>query len=765
MEGAAVTVGALSAAAPPTRGSAPVLAETKLQIPAPRADAVPREALVGVLIAGGGTRLTLVDAPPGSGKTSLLSQWNADPREERPFAWISLDGGDNDPVRFWDGVIAALRTVVPDTGADAQTALHSPGTTVGDHVLPLLVNELAALAKPLVLVLDDYHVVSNEALHDGVALLIERLPATVHLVISTRSDPALPLGRLRARAQLTEIRIGELRFSRDEAERFLNDVLGLDLEARDVARLQERTEGWVAGLQLAGLSLRGREDRAAFIESFAGDDRQIVDYLGFEVLDDQSQTVRDFMLRTSILDRLSGPLCAHVAEMDDAAQLLAALEHANLFVLALDSKRDWYRYHQLFAELLRHELAQTHPDLIPILHRRAAEWYRNEGAIHEAIEHATAASDFAYSIELITMHWYEFLQRGRLETVAGWIDGLPASTVTNEPNLCLTKAWLGVNMGRLDLVDRWLGAAERLAAERPDAGQLPPLESGIASLRAIHRYMGGNVGAAVDAGRHALDLERGGPASPWRPVGCPVLGLALHWRGHADDALATLSDAARIAGEDGNHLAAMHASGGIAAIVYQRGDLEAAEHYAAQATAIAHEHGLGEHWAGSLSAAVLGQVLDRRGHVDEADRAIAHAVELANRGVALVEIAYGLVALAEVRHERGRNDEAQLLRQRARAAVGGCADAGILGELMMRLERRLAVEPQAAPTSGTGEPLSDAELAVLRLLRSDLSQREIGAELFISLNTVKTHARNIYRKLAVATRADAVSRARDLELL
>ena len=313
---------------------------------------------MGALVSGGGTRLTLVDAPPGSGKTSLLSQWHADPREGRPFAWVSLDGGDNDPVRFWDGVIAALRTVVPDAGADAQTALHSPGTTVSDHVLPLLVNELAALAEPLVLVLDDYHAISNEALHDGVALLIERLPATVHLVISTRSDPALPLGRLRARAQLTEIRIGELRFNRDEAERFLNGVLGLELEAHDVARLQERTEGWVAGLQLAGLSLRGREDRAAFIESFAGDDRQIVDYLGFEVLDDQSQTVRDFLLRTSILDRLSGPLCAHVAETDDAAQLLAELEHANLFVVALDSKRAWYRYHQLFAELLRHELAQ-----------------------------------------------------------------------------------------------------------------------------------------------------------------------------------------------------------------------------------------------------------------------------------------------------------------------------------------------------------------------------------------------------------------------
>ena len=533
----------------------------------------------------------------------------------------------------------------------------------------------------------------------------------------------------------------------------------------DVARLQERTEGWVAGLQLAGLSLRGREDRAAFIESFAGDDRQIVDYLGFEVLDDQSQTVRDFLLRTSILDRLSGPLCAHVAETDDAAQLLAELEHANLFVVALDSKRAWYRYHQLFAELLRHELAQAHPDLIPILHRRAAEWYRNEGAIHEAIEHATAASDFAYAIELITIHWYEFLQRGRLETVAGWIDGLPASTVTNEPNLCLTKAWLGVNMGRLDEVDRWLGAAERLAAERPDAGErrhsnrgspaFAPSTATWAGTSAPRSMRDDTRSTSSAAARHRRGAPSDARCSAWPCTGgATPTTRSQHSRMPLASPARTATTSPRC-----THLADLRRLSTSAATSRPRST------YAAQATAIADEHGLGEHWAGSLSAAVLGQVLDRRGHVDEADGAIAHAVELANRGVALVEIAYGLVALAEVRHERGMTDDAQVLRQRARAAVGGCADAGILGELMMRLERRLAVELQAAPTSGTGESLSDAELAVLRLLRSDLSQREIGAELFISRNTVKTHARNIYRKLAVATRADAVSRARELELL
>ena len=719
---------------------------------------------MGALVSGGGTRLTLVDAPPGSGKTSLLSQWHADPREGRPFAWVSLDGGDNDPVRFWDGVIAALRTVVPDAGADAQTALHSPGTTVSDHVLPLLVNELAALAEPLVLVLDDYHAISNEALHDGVALLIERLPATVHLVISTRSDPALPLGRLRARAQLTEIRIGELRFNRDEAERFLNGVLGLELEAHDVARLQERTEGWVAGLQLAGLSLRGREDRAAFIESFAGDDRQIVDYLGFEVLDDQSQTVRDFLLRTSILDRLSGPLCAHVAETDDAAQLLAELEHANLFVVALDSKRAWYRYHQLFAELLRHELAQAHPDLIPILHRRAAEWYANEGAIHEAIEHATAASDFAYAIELITVHWYEFLQRGRLETVAGWIDGLPATTVTNEPNLCLTKAWLGVNMGRLDEVDRWLGLAERLAAERPDAGQLPPLESGIASLRAIHRYMGGNVGAAVDAGRHALDLERGGPASPWRPSDArcsawPCTGGATPTT-RSQHSRRPLASPARTATTSPRctHLAGLRRLSTSAATSRPRSTTRHGDRDCRRARP---RRALGG-FAVRRRTGPGARPPRPRGRGRRGDRTRRRAGQ-SRRGP----------GRDRLRARGPRRSPARAGNER-RSTGATPARAGGGRRLRRRRDPRRAddaprappaAEPQAAPTSGTAEPLSDAELAVLRLLRSDLSQREIGAELFVSRNTVKTHARNIYRKLAVATRADAVSRARQLELL
>ena len=747
----------------PIAGSRPVIAGTKLQIPPTRSGAIRRAQLVGELVDRAQSRLTLVAAPAGSGKTSLLAEWHSDPREQRSFAWISLDVADNDPVRFWDGVIASLRTVDPALGVSAESALHSPGTTIDEHMLPLLINELSDRNEAIVLALDDYHAIDNGRIHGQIEAFIERLPLSMHVAIATRSDPPLALGRLRARAQLTEIRAADLRFDATQAEAFLNETLGLDLDRNDVVALHDRTEGWIAGLQLAGLSLRDRDDRSEFIASFAGDDRQIVDYLGYEVLDHQSEAVREFLLQTSILDRLSAPLCAAITQREDSAALLEELERANLFVVALDPKREWYRYHHVFSDLLRHELSQAHPESVRELHQRAAAWYADQGEAHEAIEHSTAAGDVRTAMDLITAHWYEFLQGGRAATVAGWIDRLPAEQVAADPNMCLIKAWLGINLGRLDEVDRWIGAADELTEASEGSAEMPPLESGVASLQAIHRYMDGSIGEAVEAGRHALDLERGGPPSPWRPVGCPVLGLALHWHGEDERALAALREAVAIAKVDANHLAAMHASAGLAAIEYERGYIEEALTHATEAKAIAEEHGLEEHWAKSLSLAVRGQVHLQRGDLEEADKAIGRAVELAKRGVASVEIAYALLALAELRRQQGLREAVERLHDEARRAVRACADPGILRELLSRLERRLRLTPRRRKHGAPApEALTDAELAVLRLLASELSQREIGTELYISFNTVKSHTRSIYRKLGVATREEAVKRARGL---
>ncbi len=733
-----------------------MLAATKLQIPRVRSDLVLRTRLVALLTAAGDAKLALVEAPVGSGKTTLLAEWHAAPEEQRPFAWLSLDRVDNDPVRFLEGVIAALGTIEPRIGGQALVDLAGPAGLT-DVVLPSLVNDLAAVSRRLVLVLDDYHVIANPRIHEAVTFLLDHQPATLELAVATRSEPPLPLGRLRVRRELVEVRAAELRFTDDEAAALLNRSGELGLDAADIARLQDRTEGWAAGLQLAALSLSGRENRRAFISSFAGDDRPVVDYLGFEVLDGQRQEVRDFLLRTSILDRLCGSLCDHVTDGKDSAGRLDELERAGLLLVPLDSKREWYRYHHLFAELLRHELARARPELVAALHRRASAWFRDAGSAGEAIDHAIAGGDVTGASELITENWYAYLQRGRIETVAGWLDALGDGVVCGETALCLTKAWIAVNTGRLDDVARWVEAGERAGADEP------ALESGVASLHEIHRYMGGDVERAVEAGRRSV--ERG--ETPWRPVGCPVLGIALFWSGRPGEAAAELESSADTARAAGNHLAVIHACAGLAAIHAEDGELATADAAAQAALRLAEQHGLTEHWATTMARVVHGRALEQRGLIAAAGDELDRGVELSQRGVATVEIAYARLAQAEARQLRGDRDGAAEAVREARRVIDQCAAPGILREMLARTERRLHLASRvgASDSRAPADELTERELGVLRLLPSALSQREIGGALYVSLNTIKSHARSIYRKLNVETRDEAVARARSLGLL
>jgi LuxR family transcriptional regulator, maltose regulon positive regulatory protein len=717
---------------------------------------VRRTRLIELLGASAHAKLALIQAPVGSGKTTLLADWHAAADETRPFAWLSLDRGDNDPVRFLEGLIAALRTVAPDAGAQALAQLGG-GAALTRVVLPSLVNDVVAQPSRLVLVLDDYHVIVDPRVHEAVTFLLEHQPATLQIAVASRSEPPFPLGRLRVRDELVEIRATDLRFTDHEADSLLNHTLGLGLEPADVARLQQRTEGWAAGLRLAALSLSGREDRRAFISSFAGDDRPVVDYLGFEVLDGQADDVREFLLETSILERLSGPLCDHVTTRVESATRLDELERAGLLLLPLDSKREWYRYHHLFSELLRHELIRTRPELVTVLHRRAAAWFRDAGSIGAAIRHAIAGGDVGGAAELITEHWYAYLQRGRIATVADWLDALGDDAVRTEAGLCLTKAWIAVNTGRLDEVAAWIAAAERAGTDEP------VLESGVASLQEVHRYMDGDVERAVRAGRRSV--ERG--ETPWRPVGCPVLGIALFWSGHAGEAAAELESAAQTARAAGNHLAVIHASGGLAAIRAEAGDLAAADAAAVAALSLADRRGLSEHWATTLARVVHGRALEQRGLIADASDEIARGVELSERGVATVEIAYARLAQAEAHQVGGDPDAAAEAARHARAVIERCAAPGILRDLLARTERLLHRGSRVRagdPATGAAD-LTDRELAVLRLLPGELSQREIGDALYVSLNTVKSHARSIYRKLNVDTRDEAVARARTLGLL
>ena len=404
----------------------PILA-TKLYIPLPRPNVVLRPRLIERLNEGLHRKLTLISAPAGFGKTTLVSAWVAGC--ERPVAWLSLDEGDNDPTRFLTYLVAALQTIAPNIGEGVLGVLQSPQPPPTESILTALLNEITTLPDNFVLVLDDYHVIDAKPVDDALTFLLEHLPPQMHLVITTREDPQLPLARLRARGQLTELRAADLRFTPAEAAAFLNQVMGLNLSAEDIAALEDRTEGWIAGLQLAALSMQGREDVPGFIRAFAGDHRYIVDYLVEEVLQRQPERVRSFLLQTSILDRLNGPLCDAVTGQEEGNARLEALERGNFFVVPLDDKRHWYRYHHLFADVLSAHLLAEQPDQVATLHRRASAWYEQHGSAADAIRHALAAEDFERAADLVELA-VPAMRRSRQEaTVLGWLKALPDELV------------------------------------------------------------------------------------------------------------------------------------------------------------------------------------------------------------------------------------------------------------------------------------------------------------------------------------------------
>jgi LuxR family maltose regulon positive regulatory protein len=742
-----------------------VLLTSKLRIPSVRRGVIGRPDLVGFLADPAGQKLTVVEAPAGWGKTTLLAEWSASQSGKRSIAWLSLDAGDNDPTRFWTYVVHALRPTV--SGLASHTALlEPPGLNVCDLFLPCLLEELTKLEDDVTLVLDDYHLITNADIHDGVAFLVDYQPPTVDVVMATRVAPPLALARLRARGQLRELRADQLRFSAQEAAEMLNRAAGLALTAQEVAVLHERTEGWAAGLYLAALSLRGRDDPDAFIKEFAGDDRHVVDYLTAEVLDAQPDETRAFLLRTSVLERLCGPLCDALTEATGSARTLRQIERANLFVTALDTRRHWYRYHHLLADLLRHELQRTEPDLLPVLHRRASAWYAAEGSASDAIHHATAAGELILAADLISEHWTTFLQQGLLTTVAGWLDALPGEAVGGDARLCMTRAWIAINVGRVDELDRWIAAAEGRSGGGSDSPRARGLAAAAGMLRCIERYLHGDVTGAIESAAMALDLERD-ESSPWRSVGCPVLGVATFWGGHADRAVETLQEAMLRSGPAGNHLAVVHALSCLATIHAEADHLGEADRLAKLALQTAEQRRLVDHWATTMSRVALGRVLEQSGHLEEADATTGGGVDVARSGLARVELGYALLRHAEIRHALGDYDRARELLREGRQAVQACTAPGILADMLTATERRLGLSrrSRAATVLSFGEELSGRERAVLRLLPSRLSQREIADALSVSANTVKSHTRAIYRKLNVSTREEAVARARQTELI
>src|ERR671921_731793 len=451
--------------------STPILA-TKLFVPPPQPKVVLRSRLIEHLDEGLDRKVTIISAPAGFGKSTLLGEWGAGCG--RPAAWLSLDERDDDPTRFLTYLVAALQTIAPNMGSGVLGALQSPQPPPAESILVALLNEIIAQPDDLVLVLDDYHVIDARAIDDALAFLLEHLPPGMHLAVAAREDPNLPLARLRARGQLTEVRASDLRFTLSETAEFLQGAMGLDLSEEEIAALEVRTEGWIAGLQLAALSMRGREDVPGFIRAFAGDNRYILDYLVEEVLQRQPERIRNFLLQTSVLDRLSGPLCDAITNQEDAGVMLEALERGNFFVIPLDDRRQWYRYHHLFAEVLRAHLMAEQPDQVSILHQSASEWYEHNGLPADAIQHALAAENFERAADLVELAW-PTMRRSRQEaTLLGWLQTLPDEVLHCRPvlDVAYTHVLLasGVFEGvedRLLYAERWLDNSEVRRA-RPD---------------------------------------------------------------------------------------------------------------------------------------------------------------------------------------------------------------------------------------------------------------------------------------------------------
>jgi LuxR family transcriptional regulator, maltose regulon positive regulatory protein len=499
--------------------STPILA-TKLYVPPPRPEAVPRPRLIEPLDEGLHRKLILVCAPAGFGKTTLLGEWVA--TLPRPAAWLSLDEGDNDPPRFLSYLVAALRTIAPNMGEGVLGALRSPQPPPTESILTALLNEMAALPEDSVLVLDDYHVVEAGAVDDALTFLLEHLPPRMHLVIATREDPPLPIARLRARGQMSELRAADLRFTPDEAAGFLGGVMGLELSGKEIAALEERTEGWIAGLQLAALSMRGREDVPSFVSAFAGDNRYVLDFLAEEVLGRQPERIRSFLLETSVLERLSGPLCGAVTGQEDGGRMLEALERGNFFVVPLDDKRRWYRFHHLFVDVLYAHLMAEQPDLIPALHRRASEWYEHNGSVADAIRHALAAEDFGRAADLVELAVPEMRRSRQEATLLGWFGALPDELLRCRPVLSVHYAGTLLQSGRLEGVEDRLRDAERWLESRADIGgrseasaagmvvvdeeEFRRLPGSVATYRAGIALVVGDVPGTVKHARRALEL-------------------------------------------------------------------------------------------------------------------------------------------------------------------------------------------------------------------------------------------------------------------
>ena len=684
-----------------------------------------------------GRGVVLVSAPAGAGKSTLVNGW-LDARDAG-VGWLQVDEGDDDPSRFWAYVAAALADTLPGLPGAVRASI---GDGL-DAAVSTVVNQIAERGDDLVLVVDDYHLVTNDDVHRSVEQLISLRPANLTILVSTRVDPPFRLGRLRVRDQLTEVRAEHLRFDDEEAT-WLLDATATGLGPDAVSLLQERTEGWAAGLVLAGLSLRDGADIDGFVAAFHGDDQLVADYLTEEFLDSVDAAERRRLLDVSILDRLSGPLIDEVCDVDDGTEWLTGLAASNQLVISLDRTGTWFRFHHLLRDLLRAELARTFPERSAALHAAAGKWYAQAGDLVPAVEHLLAADRRIEAADIVADNATQLLNIGRTYTVTRFIERLGDMVEAHE-GLAIVHGWVSFVTGRFAEAERALATATRLDTAGADAGL-------ILSLSAMIHLAKGDVAAGLDA------VERQAPTTePTHPM---VLGGVRVMGGRFDEARPFLAQANEMAASRPDYFVAAVAPIFEAVAELEAGRVDAARNLAASSIEFADEHRIGEAPQMALAHSVLARTTDDAG---TALPSALRGVQLARRSPENVMLTYALASAADVAFDRGHPD-AEALVAEARTIVDRCVDPGIAGRCLARVEARHG-RAERPPADGLVEELTERELSVLRYLPSQLSQREIANELYVSLNTVKTHCRAIYRKLGVEGRKPAVQAARDHGLL
>lgn len=736
---------------------APVLT-IKLVPPVPSSRGLGRPEVVERLV-DAEEQVLLITAPAGWGKTSLLAAWLDIELDRRPAAYLRLEEDDDAGPVFWTYVVAAIRQACPGIADGAEDALRSPDVDPMRDVVPSLLNELAGADQGLVLVLDDYHLISREDIHRSVGYLIDHLPPGMQLAIASRADPRLPIGRLRASGNLMELRAHDLAFSPTETGELLRRRFAVDLDDTGVEVLQRRTEGWPAAVHLAGVSLQDTADPNEFVGRFAGDDRNVADFLMSEALGRVSDEDRDFVLRTSVLNQMTGPLCDQVAGTADGAAILDRMERSGLFLIPLDNTRRWYRYHRLFGDWLRHELRRTDPSLIPTLHLAAARWYAEAGGLERAVDHAINAGDHPLAARLIDRYLQDWAG-AHWSRVRRWFQELPDDAIRAYPMTAVGRFNVALARGDFATSSQWIDAAEAALDAVP-----PDLRSTVEATVAVHRAFGElAAGGDMDAARTTF-IEIADQARSRHSIlfaqAIGLAGLATFWTTGPLDAIPLLLE-----GTTARRRESLR-DGGVTALLAlayaEIGDWAAAEDAAAGALALPEP----EKWVGypdrMAAHYALGKTLLARGERHDAASRIGTGLGMAREWVEPIFIAYGCLALADSLTDYA---EKRALVREARSLIEGPPGRGRITELVAVAERKLALRTPRRQTADTAyvESLTDRELQVLRLLRTDLSLREVANELYISHNTIKSYTRSIYRKLGVTSRSAALQTAADIDL-